>query len=46
MLKVAPRINQLTNEQMNKGIITENAAKPLGAYPHARKVGNFCSYPA
>jgi len=27
---------------MSKEIInTENAAKPLGAYPHARRVGNF-----
>ena len=27
---------------MNKGIIkTENAAKPLGTYPHARKAGNL-----
>ncbi len=27
---------------MGKEIIsTENASKPLGAYPHARKVGNF-----
>ena len=27
---------------MNKEIIkTDNAAKPLGAYPHARKVGNL-----
>jgi 2-aminomuconate deaminase len=25
----------------NKTINTQNAAKPLGAYPHARKVGNF-----
>src|ERR1051326_4493181 len=26
---------------MNKIINTENAAKPLGTYPHARRVGNF-----
>ena len=26
---------------MSETIITENAAKPLGAYPHARKVGNL-----
>ena len=25
----------------NKVIHTENASKPLGAYPHARKVGNL-----
>lgn len=26
---------------MNEVIHTENAAKPLGAYPHARRVGNL-----
>ncbi len=26
---------------MNEIINTENASKPLGAYPHARKVGNL-----
>lgn len=26
---------------MNEIIKTDNAAKPLGAYPHARKVGNL-----
>ena len=26
---------------MSEIIITDNAAKPLGAYPHARKVGNL-----
>ena len=26
---------------MNEVINTENASKPLGAYPHARKVGNL-----
>ena len=26
---------------MNEIIKTENASTPLGAYPHARKVGNF-----
>ena len=24
---------------------TENAAAPLGEYPHARKAGNFYFYP-
>ena len=26
---------------MNKAIHTDNASKPLGAYPHARKTGNL-----
>ena len=26
---------------MNEIINTDNASKPLGAYPHARKVGNL-----
>ena len=26
---------------MSKGIKTDNAAQPLGTYPHARKVGNL-----
>ena len=26
---------------MSKIIFTDNAAKPLGAYPHARRAGNF-----
>ena len=28
-------------ENKSKIVKTENAAKPLGAYPHARKVGNL-----
>src|SRR5215813_861797 len=30
-----------TSNNMSDIINTENASKPLGAYPHARRVGNF-----
>jgi 2-aminomuconate deaminase len=35
------RTREKENENMDKIIKTDNAAKPLGAYPHARKVGNL-----
>ena len=31
----------LAHQKMNEIINTEEAAKPLGAYPHARRVGNL-----
>jgi len=35
-------MKETTNDQQNKDIInTTGAAAPLGAYPHARKVGNL-----
>src|SRR6187431_967993 len=30
-----------TDEPMNKKIITDKAPTPVGAYPHARRVGNL-----
>ena len=32
---------QQTTNDKQQTIITKNAAKPLGSYPHARKVGNL-----
>ena len=32
---------RVTTNEKRETIHTENAAKPLGAYPHARKAGNF-----
>jgi 2-aminomuconate deaminase len=33
--------NEITRNEKQETINTNNAAKPLGAYPHARKVGNL-----
>lgn len=41
--RVLPNEKQETKKQetRNNSINTDNAAKPLGAYPHARRVGNL-----
>jgi 2-aminomuconate deaminase len=42
--KFKGRIEQTNNKRQtinNKPVFANNAAKPLGAYPHARKVGNL-----
>jgi 2-aminomuconate deaminase len=44
MVMICPDLKNYNNLRtifMNEVINTENASKPLGAYPHARKVGNL-----
>lgn len=41
MTKQQNNITDNTKHQTPNKIFTENAAKPLGAYPHARRVGNL-----